>query len=145
MTFAIRPDAGVLSVTKTAYVPPRLGQYEPAFFSAPIWVEEEMDSFRNLRPFYLVCRTARFSVSAVNFKLEGDQGYRGWQAVSVVADDDSFPPHTKVHKWFLLGFVPVGVRFNLQLRCLDAQGRIGLARCYNLIALGVRSFELAQI
>jgi len=132
-------------VAKTAYVPPRLGQYEPAFFSAPIWVEEEMDPFRNLRPFYLVCRTNRFSVSAVNFKLEGDRGYRDWQAVSLVADDDVFPPHAKVHKWLLLGFVPVGVRFSLQLRCVDAQGRIGLARCHNLIALGVRPFELVQI
>jgi hypothetical protein len=133
-------------VTKAAYSPPRLRQFESAVFLTPTWdAPAEDNSFRNLRPLYLVCRKQQFSVSAVRFKPEGEQEFRDWQAVSVVDGNDICLLGIKAHTWLLLGFIPPGVRFEVELRCCDAHGRIGIAGCHNLIALESRSFELAQL
>lgn len=146
MTFIIRHGGRVPPVTKASYSAPRLAQLETAAFLAPSWDEPVEDSsFRSLRPFYLVCRKPGVSVSAVRFKLDGEQAYRDWQAVAAVDGNDVGSQDSSAHTWLLLGFVPVGVRFDVELRCCDTHGRIGIAECHNLIALEGRPFELAQL
>lgn len=133
-------------MTKTAYFRPRVGKFESAVFPGPTWgAAAEDKSFRNLRPFYLVCHKQPFLVSAVRFKFEGEEAYRDWQTVSVEPGDDICVLNTVDHTWLLLGFVPAGVRFDAQLRCCDKEGRIGIAECQSLIAVESRSFELAHL
>ncbi len=132
-------------MTNAAYPPPKVMTLEVTVFAAPLWGAPAADTFRNLRPFYLVYRKHSFAVSAVRFKFEHEHRYGDWQAVSMVPGNDICALETESHEFLLLGFVPPGVLFDAELRCYDTQGRIGIAEGHRLIALENRPFELARL
>ncbi len=133
-------------MTNSAYSQPRVMKLEVAAFAVPTWgAPAEDDSFRNLRPFYLVYRKHSLTVSAVRFKFENERRYRDWQTVSVIPGDDTCSWETESDEFLLLGFVSPGVPFDAELRCCDAQGRIGIAEGHGLIALESRPFQFAHL
>jgi hypothetical protein len=136
-----------VAILKRAYSPPHLTQFESRDFSMPAWESQgEDDSFRVLRPFYVVYPKLDFTAIAASLKFHGDRDYREWQPVA-----DSTPQQSRAgdpdehHQWALIGYVPPNAAFDAKLKLRDSRSRLGIAVVHDLVASEDRSFQSVHL
>ena len=134
-------------ILKRAYSPPRLTQFESREFSEPSWKSlGGDDSFRDLRPFYVVYPKRNFTAIAAALKFHGDQDYRGWQPVAISTPPQSQAgPTDKQYQWILIGYVPTNASFDAKLRFSDSQSRLGVTLLRDLVASEHRPFQSVHL
>jgi len=139
----LRRNGGKPEMAKRAYSPPSLTQLESRVLSEPVWEPSgEDESFRTLRPFYVVYSKRDFTVSAVCLKFDEDRDYQGWQPVATVAPQDSDTAYRdENYQWILIGYVPPGARFDAKLKLRDSQSGPGTAVVPDLVAFEDRPFQ----
>jgi len=135
------------AIPKRAFSPPHLTQFESREFSELAWESPgEDNSFRLLRPFYLVYPRREFTVIAASLKFQGDTEYRNWQPVANSAPPQSHPENSDEHyQWILLGYVPPSVNFVAKLKLRDSQTRLGVAVLRDLVAAEDRPFQSVHL
>ena len=140
----VRTEAAIL---KRAYSPPRLTQFESREFSEPAWESAgEDDSFRVLRPFYVVYPKCDFTAIAASLKFHGDKDYRAWQPVANSAPQQSPREHSgEQYQWILIGFVPPKASFDAKLKLRNSQSNLGVAVLRDLVASEHRPFQSVHI
>ncbi len=105
---SVHEDKTYAALLKRAYSPPRLTQFESREFSEPAWESPaEDDSFRDLRPFYVIYPRHNFIAIAASLKFHGDKDYMDWQPVanSTSPPSQSGNPDER-HQWILIAYVP---------------------------------------
>jgi hypothetical protein len=134
-------------ILKRAYSPPRLTQFESRQFSEPAWESPDSDdSFRDLRPFYVVYPRRNFTPIAASLKLHGDKDYRDWQPVA-----NSTPPPSQAgypdedYQWIVIAYVPPSASFDAKLKFRDAQSRLGVTVLRDLSASEERTFQSVHL
>ena len=140
----VRTEAAIL---KRAYSPPRLTQFESREFSEPAWESpSEDDSFRVLRPFYVVYPKREFTAIAASLKFHGDKDYRDWQPVANSAPQQSPAEHPdEPYQWILIGYVPPNARFDAKLKLRDSQSNLSVAVIRDLVASEDRPFQSVHL
>jgi hypothetical protein len=135
------------AVLKRAYSPPHLTEFESRNVSEPAWGSSRDDeSFRLLRPFYVVYPKRNFTVIAASLKFHGDKDYGGWQPVA-----DSAPQQSNVglpdeqFQWILIGYVPPNASFDAKLKLRDTQSRLGITVVRDLVAAEDRPFHSVHL
>jgi hypothetical protein len=126
---------------------PRLTQFESRYVSEPAWESAgEDDSFRVLRPFYVVYPKCDFTAIAASLKFHGDKDYRDWQPVANSAPQQSPPEHSdEQYQWILIGFVPPKASFDAKLKLRNSQSNLGVAVLRDLVAAEDRSFQSVHL
>jgi hypothetical protein len=144
---SLRRDKTEPASVKRAYSPPHLTQFESREFSEPAWQSPgEDDSFRVLRPFYVVYPKRNFTAIAASLKFYGDKDYRGWQPVA-----DSTPQQSQAgdrddhYQWILIGYVPPKASFDAKLKLRDSQSRLSVAVVRDLVAPEDRPFQSVHL
>jgi hypothetical protein len=134
-------------ILKRAYSPPRLTQFESREFSEPAWESPAGDdSFRDLRPIYVVYPKRNFTAIAASLKLHGDKDYRDWQPVANSAPPPSQTEHPDEHyQWILIAYVPPKASFDAKLKFRDSQSRLGVTVLRDLVASEHRSFQSVHL
>ena len=140
----VRTESAIL---KRAYFPPHLAQLESREFSEPAWESPgEEDSFRALRPFYVVYPKRNFTAIAASLKFQGDKDYRDWQPVANSAPQQSPAEHPNEHyQWILIGYVPPNASFDAKLKLRDSQSNLGVAVLRDLVASEDRPFHSVHL
>jgi hypothetical protein len=126
---------------------PQLMEVRAVTFSppSPVVSEADEDSFSRLRPLYLVNRRPEIKILAARFKPATDSEFGDWQAVSLVPADPSNGTQNSSVTWILLGYVPVGVDLESQLRCQDQNEAVGIARAVRLFIPSRMRFGVAVL
>jgi hypothetical protein len=144
---ALKPIKSEPAILKRAYSPPHLTEFESRDVSEPAWGSSRDDeSFRLLRPFYVVYPKRSFTVIAASLKFHGDKDYGGWQPVA-----DSAPQQSNVElpdeqfQWILIGYVPPKASFDAKLKLRDSQSRLGITVVRNLVAAQDRPFHSVHL
>lgn len=135
------------TLLKRAYSPPHLTQFESRELSEPAWESlGEDDSFRVLRPFYVVYPKRNFTAIAASLKFHGDKDYRGWQPVanSVPQQSPAEPPD-EPYQWILIGYVPPNSSFDAKLKLRDSQSNLSVALVRDLVASENRPFHSVHL
>lgn len=142
-----RMEKGEPAILKRVYSPPQVTQFESRGFSELAWESPgEDNSFRVLRPFYLVYSRYEFTVIAASLKFQGDKDYGGWQPVA-----NSAPPQSRIessdehYEWILIGYVPPNVDFDARLKLRDSQAKLGVAVLRDLVAFEDRPFQSVHL
>jgi hypothetical protein len=135
------------ALLKLAYSPPRLTQFECREFSEPAWESPaEDDSFRDLRPFYVVYPKREYTALAASLKFHGDKDYRAWQPVANSSPQQSPAEHRDEHyQWVLIAFVPPNASFDAKLKFRDSQSNLGLTVLRDLVASEDRPFQSVHL
>ena len=135
------------ALLKRVYSPPRLTQFESRELSEPAWESPgEDDSFRVLRPFYVVYPKREFTAIAASLKFHGDKDYRDWQPVanSVPQQSPAEPPDEH-YQWILIGYVPPKASFDAKLKLRDSQSNLSVAVVRDLVASEDRPFHSVHL
>jgi hypothetical protein len=115
--------------------------------SEPAWESPgEDDSFRVLRPFYVVYPKREFTAIAASLKFHGDKDYRDWQPVanSVPQQSPAEPPDDR-YQWILIGYVPPKASFDAKLKLRDSQSNLSVAVVRDLVASEERPFQSVHL
>ena len=135
------------ALLKRAYSPPHLIQFESRELSEPAWESPESDdSFRDLRPFYVIHPKRDYTAIAASLKFHGDKDYMDWQPVA-----NSAPPPTQAgypnehYQWILIAYVRPNASFDAKLQFRDSQSRLGLTVLRDLIASENRPFQSVHL
>ena len=144
---SVSEDKTYAALLKRAYSPPRLTQFESREFSEPAWESPaEADSFRDLRPFYVVYPRRNFIAIAASLKFHGDKDYLDWQPVANSTPPPSQPGNPdERHQWILIAYVPPNASFDAKLKFRDSQSRLGLTVLRDLVASGDRPFQSVHL
>ena len=134
-------------IPKRAYSPPRLTQFESREVSELAWGSPgEDESFRLLRPFYVVHPRRDFTAIAAALKFHGDKNYRDWQPVADSAPQQSHAGLSEqMYQWILIGYVPPNAQFDAKLKLRDTQSRFAIVVVRNLVAAEDRPFQSVQV
>jgi hypothetical protein len=135
------------AILKRAYSAPQLTQFDSREFPELSWESPgEDNSFRALRPFYLVYPRRKFTVIAASLKFRGDKDHGGWQPVANSAPPQSHPEHSDEHyEWVLLGYVPPNVNFDARLKLRNSQSKLAIAVLRDLVATEDRPFQSVHL
>jgi hypothetical protein len=144
---SVRKDKTEPPILKRAYSPPRLTHFESHEFSEPAWESPGgEDSFRALRPFYVVYPKHNFTAIAASLKFHGDKDYRAWHPVANSGPQQSPAEHPDEHyHWILIGYVPPNASFDAKLKLRDAQSNLGVAVLRDLVASEDRPFQSVHL
>ena len=144
---SLRKDRAHPALLKRAYFPPHLAQLESRELSEPAWESPgEDDSFRVLRPFYVVYPKREFTAIAASLKFHGDKDFRDWQPVANSAPQQSPAEHSDEHyQWILIGYVPPKTYFDAKLKLRDSQSNLGVAVLRDLVASENRPFHSVHL
>jgi hypothetical protein len=144
---SVRKDKTHPALLKRAYSPPRLAEFESREFSEPAWeLPAEDDSFRDLRPFYVIYPRRNFIAIAASLKFHGDKDYRAWQPVANSSPQQSPAAHRdEHHQWILMAFVPPNASFDAKLKFRDSQSRLGFTVLRDLVASEDRPFQSVHL
>jgi hypothetical protein len=144
---SLREDETYPALLKRAYSPPRLTQFESREFSEPAWESPDNDdSFRDLRPFYVVYPKRDYTALAASLKFHGDKDYRAWQPVANSSPQQSPAAHRDEHyQWILIAYVPPNASFDAKLKFRDSQSRLGLTVLRDLVASEDRPFQSVHL
>ena len=128
---------------KRAYFPPHLTQFESWEVPEPAWESPgEDESFRVLRPFYVVYPRRDFTAIAAALKFHEDKDYGSWQPAANSVPEQSHAGQTdEPYHWLLIGYVPPNAYFDTRLKLRDSQSRLGVVVLRNLVAAEDRPFQ----
>jgi hypothetical protein len=142
-----RMEQGEPALLKRAYSPPHLTQFESREFSELAWESSSEDnSFRLLRPFYLVYPRREFTVIAASLKFQGDKDHRSWQPVANSAPPRSHAePSDEHYEWILIGYVTPNVNFDATLKLRNSQSKLAIAVLRDLVAAEDRPFQSVHL
>lgn len=140
-------DRTYAALLKRAYSPPRLTQFESREFSEPVWESPAKDdSFRDLRPFYVIHPRRDCTAIAASLKFDRDKDYRDWQPVANSTPPPSQAGHLDEHyQWILIAYVPPNASFDAKLQFRDSQSRLGLTVLRDLVASEDRPFQSVHL
>lgn len=132
---------------KRVYSSPHVTQFESREISEPAWeLPGEDESFRVLRPFYLVHPGRNFTPIAASLKFSGDNEFRSWQPV---ANSSPQPPDAgnvgEPYEWILIGYVPPNAYFDTRLQLRDSRSRMGVVVLRDLVAAENRPFHSVHL
>ena|SRR5712692_2290921 len=132
---------------KLPYTSLQLTEAKAAVFSppSPAVPEADEDSFSRMRPLYLVNRRPDIKILAARFKSATDREFGNWQAVGPVPVDSSNGIQDSGATWILLGYVPMEVNLESQLRCQHKSGAVGIARAASLLVPSHMRFGVAVL
>jgi hypothetical protein len=144
---SLRKDKIEEALLKRAYSPPHLTQFESREFSEPAWQSSgEDDSFRVLRPFYVVYPRSDFTAIAASLKFHGDKDFRDWQPVANSAPQQSPAEQPdEPYQWILIGYVPPNARFDAKLKLRDSQSNLSVTVIRDLVAPEDRPFQSVHL
>jgi hypothetical protein len=144
---ALRKIKSEPAFLKRAYSPPQLTRLESRDVSEPAWESQDEDeSFRALRAFYVVYPRRNFTVVAASWKFHGDKEYRSWQPIadSPPAGSTAGVPDEQ-YQWVLIGYVPPNVKFDAKLKLRDSQSKLGVALARSVVASQDRPFQSVHL
>jgi hypothetical protein len=144
---SVRKDKTHPALLKRAYSPPLLTHFESRELSEPAWESPaEDDSFRDLRPFYVIYPRRDYTAVAASLKFHGDKDYRAWQPVANSASPSSQAGYPGEHyQWILIAYVPPNACFDAKLRFRNSQSRLGLTVLRDLKASEDRPFQSVHL
>lgn len=135
------------ALLRRAYSPPHLTQFESREFSEPAWESRaEDDSFRDLRPFYVIHPRRDYTAIAASLKFHGDKDYMDWQPVANSAAPPSQAGDPNEHyQWILIAYVRPNATFDAKLQFRDSQSKLGVTVLRDLVAYQDRPFQSVHL